>query len=169
MCEVVLIKQVSMKRGLELFGHRGREAVESEMRQLHEMQALQSVRGLSSADKRRALGYLIYLEEKSDGRIKGRGCAYGRKQREYIAKSDAASPTVSVEAVFVTSVLDAFEDRDIAVTDIPGAYVHAESDENILVRFEGTIAELLVKISPSIYKPYIEISRSGSTVLYAKF
>ena len=53
----------------------------------------------------------MYLKEKSDGRIKGRGCADGRKQREYIRKEDEASPTVSTEAVFITSVFDALENR----------------------------------------------------------
>ena len=108
------------------------------------------------------------MEEKLDGRIKGRGCADGRNQRRYITKSEAASPTVSVEAVFITSVIDALEMRDVGVADIPGAYLHADADENILVRFDGTMAELLVKINPKIYKPYIESSRKGTTVLYAK-
>jgi hypothetical protein len=164
----IALTQVSMKRGLQMFGDRGVAAVESEMRQLHDMGALEPVRKLTREEKNAALGYLMYLKEKSDGRIKGRGCADGRKQREYITKSEAASPTVSVEAVFITSVIDALEMRDVGVADIPGAYLHADADENILVRFDGTMAELLVKINPKIYKPYIESSRKGTTVLYAK-
>ena len=94
----------------------------------------------------------MYLKKKGDGRIKGRGCADGRKQRSYIDKSEAASPTVSVEAVFITSTIDACEDRDVGVADIPGAYLHTDLDENTLLRFEGAMAELLTKINTKMIK-----------------
>ena len=73
------LAQVSMKRGLEMFGDRGVAAVESEIRQLHAMGALEPVAKLSWEKKSAALGYLMYLKEKSNGRIKGRGCADSRK------------------------------------------------------------------------------------------
>ena len=55
-----------------------------------------------------ALASLIHLTEKRDGRVKSRGCADSSKQRTFLGynKEDAASPTVSTEAVFVTSVID---------------------------------------------------------------
>ena len=53
----------------------------------------------------------MFLKEKRDGTIKGRGCADGRKQREYTNKEDASSPTVAIESVFLTSVIDAHEAR----------------------------------------------------------
>ena len=96
------------------------EAVESEMKQLHEMGAFEPVGKLLCKEKSGGLGYLMYLKEKSDGRIKGRGCADGRKQQRYIFKSEATSPTVSVEAVFITSMIDTSEGRDMGVADIPG-------------------------------------------------
>jgi hypothetical protein len=99
----------------------------------------------------------MYLKEKADGKIKGRGCADGRKQRAYIDKSDAASPTVSIEAVFITSVIDALEGRDVATADIPGAYLHADYDAHTLVRFDSTMAELLVKINPKFINPTLNL------------
>ena len=164
----VAMAQVLMKKELRMFCKRGVDAVTKGMRQLHDMNALEPVSGLTGEEKRSALGYLMYLKEKADGNIKDRGCADGRKQREYIAKSDAASPTVSVEAIFITSVIDAFECRDVATADIPGAYLHADYITDTLVRFDNTMAELYVKISPKIYKPYIEFGRNGNVVLHAK-
>ena len=161
----VALTQVSMRKGLKIFGNRVDKAVESEMKQLHEMGVLEPVGKLLWEEKSGAFGYLIYLKEKSDGGIKGRGCANGRKYRRYIPKSEAASPTVSVEAVFITSVIDASEGRDLDVIDIPRAYLHTDSDENTLVRFDGTMAELLGKM---YLKIYIEFSRNGSTFLCAK-
>ena len=116
----IALDQVLMRKGLELFGEWGVEAVESEMKQLHEMGALEPVGKLSWKEKSGALGYLMYFKEKSDGKIKGRGCADGRKQRRYISMSEAASPTVSVEAFLITSVIDASEGRDVGVAGYQG-------------------------------------------------
>ncbi len=45
-------------------------------------------------------------------------------------KQETTSPTVSNESVFLTSVVDAHERRDVACYDIPGAFLHADSDGN---------------------------------------
>ena len=47
----------------------------------------------------------------------------GNKQRDYITKEDVSSPTVSVEAVMLTCGIDAVEGRDIAIIDVPNAFV----------------------------------------------
>jgi hypothetical protein len=47
----------------------------------------------------------------------------GNKQQDYITKEDVNSPTVSAEAVMLTCVINALEDQDIAVIDIPNAFV----------------------------------------------
>ena len=38
-------------------------------------------------------------------------------------KEDASSPTVSTEAVMLTCVIDANENRDVTIVDIPNAFV----------------------------------------------
>ena len=68
----------------------------------------------------------------------------------------------------MTSLIEAKEKRDVAVADIPGAYLHADVDEKIIVRFDGTMAEMLVRIDPKIYKPYVQVDRKGQPVLYAQ-
>jgi len=62
---------------------------------------------------------LMFLKWKRSGKIKGHGCADGRKQRACTDKANSTSPTVSAEAVFLTAVADAMENRDVAVVDIP--------------------------------------------------
>ena len=83
-----------MKAGLQAFGDKGADAVKREMEQLHEMGALQSVQNLTPSEKCEALKYLMYLRGKSDGVIKGRGCADGREQRKTTSKHEATSRTV---------------------------------------------------------------------------
>jgi hypothetical protein len=72
-----------------------------------------------------------------------------------INKEDASSPTVSIEAVFITCVIDAYEGRDVATVVLPGAFMQADMDELVHLKLEGTMAELLVKINPKMYQKYI--------------
>ena len=56
-----------------------------------------------------SLGYLMFLKRKRDGRIKARGCADGRPQREYISKLESSSPTVKTHALFISCIIDAYK------------------------------------------------------------
>ena len=97
----------------------------------------------------------MFLKKKRNGSIKGRGCADGRKQRLYTAKEDASSPTVAIESVMLSSVIDAKENRDVATVDIPGAFMQADMDDVVHMRLEGKMAELLVKIDPKMYRKHV--------------
>jgi hypothetical protein len=101
------------------------------------------------------------------GRIKGRGCADGRKQRIYTAKEDASSPTVAIEALMLSCVIDAKENRDVATVDIPGAFMQADMDETVYMKLEGKIAELLVRINPGLYRKFVQIE-NGKMVMYVR-
>jgi hypothetical protein len=131
----VATPQMSMKRGLKEFGDDGVAAVKSEMLQLHDRKVMapKHATDLTPSQKREALAYLMFLKRKRCGKVKGRGCADGRKQRAYTAREDAASPTVATESVFLTAVIDALEGRDVAVIDVPGAFMQADMDELVHV------------------------------------
>jgi hypothetical protein len=75
---------------------------------------------------------------------------------------------VSTEAVFITAVIEAHEGRDVACFDIPGAFLHADSDEDITMILKGRLAELMVQVAPNLYRKYISIDRKGTAVLYVK-
>ena len=66
---------------------------------------------------------MILKKKRIDGNIKRRTVAGGNKQRSYITKEDASSPTVATEAVLMTCIIDAEENRDVAVIDIPNALI----------------------------------------------
>ena len=107
----------------------------------------------------------MFLKQKRCGRIKGRGCAYGRKQRLWKSKDETSSPTISVEALFITCLIDAKEGRDIATCDVPGAFMHADIDEVIHLCLDGEIAVLL-KVDPS-YSKYVT-KEKGKTVIFTE-
>ncbi len=75
----------------------------------------------------------MFLKRKSCGKVKARGCADGRKQQAHIPREDTFSPTVSTEAVFLTAIIDALEEREVAVLDIPGAFMQANQDGEVFV------------------------------------
>jgi hypothetical protein len=129
--------QMSMKKGLKMFGEGGVVAVRGEMQQLHDRKVMEPrhTRDLTPEELREALGYLMFLKRKRCGKIKGHGCADGCKQRPHIDRANAASPTVATESVFLMAVIDALENRDIAIVDIPGAFMQVDlDDETIHVR-----------------------------------
>ena len=59
------------------------KAVEKEMRQLHDREVMIPVhkKCLTPEQRKEALAYLMFLKRKRCGKIKGRGCADGQKQR----------------------------------------------------------------------------------------
>jgi len=160
---------MSAKKGLKIFGEPGAEAIVAELQQVHYRKVIRPVFGhtLTREQKKAALHYLMYLKQKRCGRIKARGCADGRKQRLYKTKEETSSPTVRTESVFLSAVVDAFEGRKHRILDVPGAFMQANIDELVHVKFEGEIAELLVRVDPDLYKPYMT-NENGKPVLYVE-
>lgn len=136
-----LMTQYSLKVGLKKFGEAGEKAVTKELSQFHDMSVFEPIDAgtLTSDDKRATLASLLFLKKKRDGKIKARACADRREQRETTAQDEAVSPTVSIESVFVTATIDAKEGQDVAVIDLPGAFLHADCDEFVLMKFQGRL------------------------------
>ena len=70
--------------------------------------------------------------------------------------------------MFITAVVAAHEERDVACYDIPGAFLHADSDEDITMVLKGRLAELMVQVAPNLYRKYISVDRKGTAILYVK-
>jgi len=73
-----------------------------------------------------------------------------------------------MESVFLTAVIDAHERRDVGCYDIPGAFLHADSDEDITMVLKGRIAELMVQVAPNLYRKYITVDKRNTPILYIK-
>ena len=165
--EVLETPQMSLKAGLRTFGNDGVKAVEKKMRQLHDRGVMTPVhkKCLTPEQRKEVLAYLMFLKRKRCGKVKGRGCADGRKQRAYIAKEESTVPMVSTEAVFLTAVIDALESREVAVLDVPGSFMQADIDELVHMRFTGEMVSTLLQIDSEMYKDYVVIEK-GDQVMY---
>ena len=46
-----------------------------------------------------------------------------------LAKEENSAPTVSIEALIISCVIDAMEKRDVAIVDIHGAFMQANMND----------------------------------------
>jgi hypothetical protein len=165
--------QYHISRGLKIFGQPGVDAVMKELKQLNDLDVISPCKpeDLSREEVKNALPYLMFLKRKRCGKIKGRGCADGRRQREFISNDEASSPTVNLNALFLTCIQEAIEERDVATVDIPGAFLQTDmpTDEPpVHIRLTGKMAMLLTQLDPVRYGPCLFETSKGVKVLYTK-
>jgi hypothetical protein len=77
---------------------------------------------------------------------------------------------VTAEAVMLTCVIDAKEERDVAVVDIPNAFVQTvvseeDAEHHVVVRIRGPLVDILVSIVPDVYGPYVSTTKTCQKVL----
>jgi hypothetical protein len=162
--------QYNLKQGIKKFGDVGKAAVLVELRQLYDRKVMSPINkyDLTAAERKGALRYLMFLKEKRCGKIKGHGCADGRSQREYMSKEETSSPTVATEALILTCVIDAIEGRDVATCDTPGAFMQSDMKDKVVMKLEGVMAEVIIKIDLKQYKKFIA-TENGKDVIYTSF
>ena len=89
----------------------------------------------------------------------------GRKHWEELWKDEAAPPPVMVDSVLIAAAIEASENWDVAVIDLPGAYLHADMDDLIIIVMRGQLVELMAEIVPEIYWNYV-MNHNGKAIVY---
>ena len=76
--------------------------MKEELQELETRKVMEPIDGndMTREEKGYVYNTLCFMKQKRSGRIKGRGCADGRKQREFITKEESSAPTISTEAFF---------------------------------------------------------------------
>jgi hypothetical protein len=166
----IILQQYSIGAGLKKFRERGEKGVTKELSQMHNMSVFAPIMksDLTREERKKAISSLMFLKEKRDKSIKGRFCADGRKQRGDWTKQETTSLTVSNESVFLAAVIDAHEGRDVGFYDIPGAFLHADSDEDITMVLKGRLAKLMVQVAPNLYRKYVALNKRNTPIIYVK-
>ena len=114
---------------------------------------------------------LLFLTEKRDGTVKGCMVYNGKPTCKWLSKEDSASPSVSLESLFLTSIIAAKEERDVMTCNIPNAFIQASmttidhGGEKVIMKKTGILLELLLELSPETYGPYV-VFENGKNVLY---
>ena len=98
-----LTKQMGWKKGLKVLEEKSKEAIETESHQIHDMEGFtpKHWHQLTEEERIRALKYLMYLKERRDGKVKGRGCVNERSQRLYTNKIKTSSPTTALTTIML--------------------------------------------------------------------
>ena len=79
------------------------------------------------------------------------------KQQDYISKEDASLPTVTTEAILLLCIINAKEERDVTIINIPNAFIQTwvEDEEDMaIIKIRGVLVDILIQIAPDVYKSY---------------
>ena len=110
---------------------------------------------LSEEKNNMAIASLIFVTEK-------RWINQGQpKLGKYINKWEVTSPTVITEVIFIASVIEVEERRQVAIDDLLDCLL----DAMIFVR--EWLAELMTMVAPQKYRKYVTIE-GGQKVVYVK-
>ena len=121
---------------------------------------------MSRKQKILVLRAINLIKEKRCEKLKGRTFSDGSAQRRLYTTEETASTTISNDALLMTMLIDAWEDRDVATADVGGAYLHADMDEYMLLKLDGVSMEIMCKMNP-MYKKCV-CSGRGTKVLYLR-
>ena len=110
----------------------------------------------------------MFLKQKRDVKIKGQTVEGGNKQRDFISKEEASSPTVATETVMLTVLIEAQDNRYVAVINIPNAFIQTKIEDKkymVAIRVRGDLVQELLDISPKVYKPYFTKYKKGGLII----
>ena len=162
----VMFTQMSAKEGIKKFGERAIAALFKEYNQLDKgaregkpVLAPIDPDTLTTTQKRQALYAVNLIKEKRCGKIKGRTCADGSRQKRYLSQDEnISSPTASLEGIMTTLAIDAHEKRNVVQSDMP-------KDKHIHMKFTDDFVDIMCEVNPE-YLPHVRYEEKGKKVLY---
>ena len=155
-CVGICMNQMSAKAGIKKHGKEAVAAILKEFGQLEHMKTFKPrhKRELTREQLSKAMRIIAVIKEKRNGILKGRSCVDGRPQRAYISKEEAASPTVSLDSLLITLLIDAREEIDVATADVVGAYLNAYMEDFVVVKLVGDEVDIRSNLN-SVYREYV--------------
>jgi hypothetical protein len=119
------MQQLLVKSALREWGDDVRAAGEKEVNQLDWRETFipRQMSELTAEQRTKILQSHMFIGQKQTGETKARMVAGGNTQRGHGTKEELSSPTVSTEAVLLTLIVDARKGRDVALIDIPNAFI----------------------------------------------
>ena len=70
-------------------------------------------------------------------------------------KGAASAPIVQMKSVLTTAFINEMERRDVAIADVPGAFLTAQMDEEVHMMIYGEMSEAMQCIFPDNYDEYV--------------
>jgi len=124
---------------------------------------------LTNEQRSKVLESHMFVVRKCTGETKARVVAGGNLQRGHVTKEESNSPTVSTKSVLLTSIVDALEEQDVTIINIPNAFIQTrvqDANDRVIIRITGVIVDWLVKAAPKVYAKYVAVnSRKEKSLL----
>ena len=73
-----------------------------------------------------------------------------------------------IESIFITSLIDAQENRDVAIVNISGAFLQTAVSDNTIIKLQGTIVKIMLKINPSWRKFVVLVGKKQVPTIYSE-
>jgi hypothetical protein len=97
----------------------------------------------------------------------------GKPTREWLSREDSVSSTTALQSIMLTAVIDAHEECNVMTCNIQNAFIQAlmpevkDGDERVMMEITGVLVDMLVKLNPELYGPYVVYERNRQNkVLY---
>ena len=120
-----------------------------EFEQIHKRGTLSPIHPkiMTREESEKVLRSIMLTKMKASGECKTRTVADGSQQRGTERDEDKTSPTVSLQAILLKSIIDTKEQRFVITMDIPNAFLNSNlpHDEKVIMRLVGELAEIIVK------------------------
>lgn len=166
---------MTAKKGIEKYGKEAEMKLIAEFTQLLEYQVFhgRKAEDLNEVQKKKAANMINIIEEKinrghtpENPVLRARSVFNGRVQRGLYTKEQTTSPTVSLDAFLLTSMVDVMEKRDVAITDIKGAYLNAKMKEEVIMKITGPEVRIFCNLDKSLNE--FVVLEKGKEVLYVQ-
>ena len=166
----MIMMQLSLKSAMKEWGDEALFAAKKEMKQLHWRNSFKPIhyKDLSEEQRKMILESFLFVTRKRSGELKARKVAGGNKQRDFVSKEEASSPTVSNDSTILSCTIDAKERRQVATIDIPNAFIQTkvvDDKRKVIIRIRGPLVDMLVEIAPEVYGPYVTYDKHGNKQL----
>ena len=161
-----MFNQMTDKAGIRKHGQKAVDALLKELTQIDTNRVIKVIRAsdLTHIQRKNALRAINLIKEKRNGVVKGRTCADGRPERKIYTREKVASPTASNDSIMTKVVIAAHEKRKVVSWDAEGAYLPADQDKYVIVKFVGKSVDIMCQVNPS-YEKYV-VMENGVNVLY---
>jgi hypothetical protein len=81
-----------------------------------------------------------------------------------VREENASLPTVAVESVSLSCIVDAEKGRDVAVIDTANAFMQTcveDKKDMAFIKIRGVLVDILVDIAPEVYKKHVTKDKNG--------
>ena len=62
-------------------------------------------------------------------------------------KEETYPPTAFIDSIFITSIIDAIEERDVAYVYIPGAFLQTDKSNGAIIKIKEATVDALLRIN----------------------